>query len=969
MFWWSCYDMAIRIPWTKHEVALLIDACICFDASNCSRSEVIKDLSRKLRELAVKNGLQIDEIYRNENGIAMQFTIMQSLLNDTESGLHNASKLFVEMKDLYYEDNREYKRILREAQAMLDGDKKNQDKFVEWLSTQVSPAQLSELYLAYEKIDNFCTKRSILKKPLLETTDVKTVNKVLQTVEQNKVFRFLNKREINKIVAAARFYYKYIKIQEGISSENPTVQKKAIGFQDSKAEQASDADVNKETVNVSGDTISGASSKYDFLVRTKQDEHLLAKYPIAYKKVMKSLRQAFDVVGEEGVTINTIYENIRHIARLDDIEYILQNASWAKKIGSKYAFSQEIIADETIESPKELDAETNNRNKVDFDNLSNLAFTKPIFLSYFGEEIVELKSWTELYVYFIKFLYEDYPDKIPVGIYFHGANRIDFGDFQKSKNMVAPKKIADDLYVETNLSATNIVGKIKALLDHCLIDYENVEIVYESKDTNSIISKSAKLNSSDGSRIDQTVEETSQAVVKQIKSLLKASFQYGIRLSSVRDIMRFRLAAEEAAVRLPENDEELKTLLLSCGAMIDDKLFAKNENMEDELREKIEAIFEAGFVIIYYESLFYAESEWMERNHISSDDILKDTLKQKLPEYNYTRVFFTKGKKETEFNALSKELIRIWGENAVAEIAQLSKELPYVPYENIQRVLFATNHFVWASEGHYLLVDKLLISEQEQKEIIEFVEESCKKIGYASLTDIPLGSILENNSFVSGNPLYTAIYNKILSGKYRNNGKILTIGDETINIVSLLSGEFCNRQEITFDEVNNRVIELNGGTKRQASFEVLYGNFVRISEDNYVAPKKLHFDIEEIDRVLSDIYPEGFGAIKDVTTFAMFPVCGVTWNHYVLESYCYRYSQKFYLNVLSFNSKNAGIIATKKSNYSYDQMLAIALANSSVDLNETDAGEYLFQRGMMAKRKYNRLGEIISEAQKIRKGQ
>lgn len=955
--------MAIRVPWTKHEVALLIDACMEFETSHRLRNEIVKDVSKKLRKLAIKNGLEIDEIYRNENGISMQFTIMQATLHDTESGLHGASKLFTEMKDLYFHNKPEYERILKEAQAMLEGNKKHQDKFVEWLSTQVSPAQLSELYFAYEEIDKFCIQRGILKKALLETTDIKTVNQALQVIEQNKVFRFTHKREINKIISAARYYYKYVKTQRDINIENPGEQAtEPIDGMDSKKEKPYVADDANPTTNTKND---------NSITRTNQDVYLLEKYPIVYKKVMESLPHSLDFVGENGVTPKSIYENIRRIARPDTIEYILDNASWAKKTGTRYVFSQEVICknditEKHIFSNDEDSKKTSDYGEVDFNNITNLAFTKPTYLSYFGEEIVELKSWTDLYLKVINFLYEDYPDKLPVCVYFHGARRIDFGDFQTSKSMVAPKQIADNLFVETNLSATNIVMKIKALLDHCLIDYENVEIKYKKKETNSFVSKKIGLNSSCYSRSEQVTEYTLQAT-RQIEILLKTMFQYGIRISSVRDLMRFRLAAEEAKVELPENDGELKTLLLSCGTMIDDKLFAKNENMEDELREKIEVIFESGFVIIYYESLFYAESEWMERNHISSYDILKDILKQKLPKYNYTRVFFTKGKKETEFNALSEELKRIWGENAISEITELSEKLPYVPYENIQRVLFATNHFVRVSEGNYLFVDKLLISEQEKQAILEYVEKSCNEMGYASLTDIPLGSILENNGFDLGNSVYTAIYNKILSEKYRNNGKILTTGDATINIVNLLTEKFRDRERITFDEVNSRVTELNGGTKRHDSFEILYGNFVRINEDDFVAQQKLHFDIEEIDHVLSDIYSNGFGAIKDVTTFAMFPVCGVTWNHYVLESYCYRYSQKFYLNVLSFNNKNAGIIAEKKTNYSYDRMLTMILANSSVDLNETDAGEYLFQRGLLAKRKYAKLGEIVSEAIKIRK--
>lgn len=470
--------MAIRVPWTKHEVALLIDACMEFETSHRLRNEIVKDVSKKLRKLAIKNGLEIDEIYRNENGISMQFTIMQATLHDTESGLHGASKLFTEMKDLYFHNKPEYERILKEAQAMLEGNKKHQDKFVEWLSTQVSPAQLSELYFAYEEIDKFCIQRGILKKALLETTDIKTVNQALQVIEQNKVFRFTHKREINKIISAARYYYKYVKTQRDINIENPGEQAtEPIDGMDSKKEKPYVADDANPTTNTKND---------NSITRTNQDVYLLEKYPIVYKKVMESLPHSLDFVGENGVTPKSIYENIRRIARPDTIEYILDNASWAKKTGTRYVFSQEVICknditEKHIFSNDEDSKKTSDYGEVDFNNITNLAFTKPTYLSYFGEEIVELKSWTDLYLKVINFLYEDYPDKLPVCVYFHGARRIDFGDFQTSKSMVAPKQIADNLFVETNLSATNIVMKIKALLDHCLIDYENVVICYENK--------------------------------------------------------------------------------------------------------------------------------------------------------------------------------------------------------------------------------------------------------------------------------------------------------------------------------------------------------------------------------------------------------------------------------------------------------------------------------------------------------
>ena len=74
---------------------------------------------------------------------------------------------------------------------------------------------------------------------------------------------------------------------------------------------------NSQTENTS--LITNPQEKND-LTRTMQDEILLKKYPIAYKKIMDSLRHSSEVVGEKGVTANAIYENIKHIARIDRIE-------------------------------------------------------------------------------------------------------------------------------------------------------------------------------------------------------------------------------------------------------------------------------------------------------------------------------------------------------------------------------------------------------------------------------------------------------------------------------------------------------------------------------------------------------------------------------------------------------------------------------------------------------------------------
>ena len=118
--------------------------------------------------------------------------------------------------------------------------------------------------------------------------------------------------------------------------------------------------------------------------------------------------------------------------------------------------------------------------QVDFLHIDSFAYTKPVSFSYFGDEQTGISNWTQLYVKVLTCLSEDYPDEF-LQMYntnISGGRRIDFGTQKVSENMNAPKKVSDNFYVETNLSATDIVTKIRILLDRCNVDYENLEIHY-----------------------------------------------------------------------------------------------------------------------------------------------------------------------------------------------------------------------------------------------------------------------------------------------------------------------------------------------------------------------------------------------------------------------------------------------------------------------------------------------------------
>ena len=453
---------------------------------------------------------------------------------------------------------------------------------------------------------------------------------------------------------------------------------------------------------------------------------------------------------------------------------------------------------------------------------------------------------------------------------------------------------------------------------------------------------------------------------EDIQKVLREHYIYGFKLDSIREMTRFRQFADAMNVQLPENDEQLKENILACGIVIDGKLFCKSGDFQQRLRDIVDEIFSDGTEVIYYESLFAAKSEWMITNVITSTEMLKEYLQKSIWGCAFAKKFMSKGQRCSEKESVTSEIKRVWGNEPVVSIDTLNERLPYIPLGNIARVISGNNMFVNTNDGMYLLVDRLAITEDEAEDILEYVEGSCKDVGFASLSDLPITDLAEENYEISQVPLQNAIYKKILVGKYHLNGKILTKNRPELDAVALLKQYIKGREECSFNEAAEKITELTGSINRAYAFQALYDEMVRVDKSRFISERNVHFDVNQIDDILAEFITDDFRAVRDVTTFAMFPVCGQSWNHYLLESYCYKYSKKYSLHVMRFNNKNAGIIAKRDFNKSYFEMLAIALSRMDVELTESTAGKALFDAGYMGKSKYSRLGEIIQRAQELR---
>ena len=64
--------------WNIYEAVVLLDAYLETQKKERPKSHVIKDVSVALRQMATNQGLVIDVVFRNENGISYQLQSMES---------------------------------------------------------------------------------------------------------------------------------------------------------------------------------------------------------------------------------------------------------------------------------------------------------------------------------------------------------------------------------------------------------------------------------------------------------------------------------------------------------------------------------------------------------------------------------------------------------------------------------------------------------------------------------------------------------------------------------------------------------------------------------------------------------------------------------------------------------------------------------------------------------------------------
>ena len=162
-------------------------------------------------------------------------TIMSSLYLHKKSGLHGASKLFVDTVELYEKNP---KAIKDRIEDFVEGGAKlnmsNKKEFYKWLIASVRLGDLSNVRRRCDLVDVYIKNHKKFNTSIYELNNPQDVQKVKTFIEKDVFFKAKNSRQIYHILKSMEIFYDFVTEYSKTIVEEPNVCNFDIVNQDNK---------------------------------------------------------------------------------------------------------------------------------------------------------------------------------------------------------------------------------------------------------------------------------------------------------------------------------------------------------------------------------------------------------------------------------------------------------------------------------------------------------------------------------------------------------------------------------------------------------------------------------------------------------------------------------------------------------------------------------------------------------------
>lgn len=953
--------MARQVPFTEHEAALLLDAYLTTIEGTASRSEAIRTCSDGLRRMAIHNGMVIDDVYRNVNGITFQMASMESAYQG-RTIMKPATRLFSSIVEMYRNHRSQYDELLKEARLMAGVDKKNNETlFVDWLSKKVSPAQLSELYIALQEIEKQANKSRIIKTSLYESVNDRLYKKIKSDLEKSKIFKFQHKRQMGVINAALNHLIQFAEEYQHAADEARPDTISQETYDEKKAlisEQQSDVQ-GYRTVDFrnigSLEYAKPVSLKYFNTDKPEKSWRVL--YIDFCTLALADYPKEFEIMKGESLSGKTamwlVDESNKGLLRV------------AKDIGSGFYVEGNRSA---------LDFARNIRRIIDqckinytdvvvqyYTRNDDTGFDNPVTASvnaqerrYHREDKENFYQWMLNHEKMAEATCRGYVSSVRGAEKYASEHGIDSIHLYGVELSVA-KESADRLFNDAGFVRYNEIqhNRFRAAITKLLL--------FLGDDDWSPASGRIQVVKED---------EYSLEILKPYADILTEYFPKGYRLGSNLEMKKFRRYFEEANGESLEKDSDIvEKMIQGCGIVYDGRVHMPENMLDESLRsrlfEYIEKCFSDGKTAIYFEALFREFSEEFLDHHMYDADMLKAYIRYMCGDrYYIARGYFSR-EKHAEADPIEEVRTFLKERGEPVETEELCSVLSHIPEYKIRTILGTNGEFVRNSKGEYFHADSFSVSQEELDNIAELISEEIAERDFISGDELyeavrrKYPYVYEKNSIFSQLGWREALKYK-LSDRFSFVGNVISAGNAGFSMSDVFASFAKERSTFTMDEL--MAFAESMGTV--VYFDSLYKNAVRVSKDRFVNRNTVQFQVKETDRILDKYCKGNYMPLADIKDFAIFPEASHPWNIFLLEQYVASFSDRYYIMHGGYNRKAvAGAMVKKKKAYSdFDDFITDVLAQGNVNLKKKEVLNYLADNGFIARRSYTNIESLMINA-------
>lgn len=487
-----------------------------------------------------------------------------------------------------------------------------------------------------------------------------------------------------------------------------------------------------------------------------------------------------------------------------------------------------------------------------------------------------------------------------------------------------------------------------------------------------LASKSNDANGKNGDKQQDIISEEEKGMFIRV---LMQRYQNGMQFDSI-DFGNFRDTYKDLFdEEITYTDEELEKKLCFCGIIYKGRLFPAdgviNETTGKKLLTYIENHFASGNKAIYYKAIMAdMADDFAYCFSLADEDMLREYIKYSVPDGQYyfydDYMTYELGVKIDHTEEIANFMLSAGKPLSYDEIFS---GLSHISAEIIKGEIRSSSLFLMDHKEHYFHIGIFQADTSEIEMISDFIDVAIKENGYVVWQNIyenikdSMPIFLENNLYLSSIGIRNAIQQKLFD-KYCFDGAIISPWKKALSMADVFRLYAKQHPKFTDEDILEFANELDTNIYFSKIFEVS----IRVSKNLFVSKELVTIDVDAVDAAIETYFSGNYVLIKEIDSFLVFPNIGYEWNEFLLEGFLKEYSKKFVLlnNYSALNNVAGAVIRRSTKNIELVDVCADVLASSDIQLNKTNALNYLVDMKLITRRAYREIDTAINKAILIR---